>query len=115
MPPVRWISEAAKVTHSFSRTYTGNHYIYIVLLQKVPDSIDGNALYVGETSLKPEKRFENHKAGYKASKWVKKYGVQLLPNLYDHLIPLHRTGAKILECKIAEALKENNIPVYGGH
>ena len=68
MPSVRWISKAARVTHSFSRTHVGNHYVYIVLLQKVPDVIDGNALYVGETSLIPEKRFEYHKAGYKASR-----------------------------------------------
>jgi len=115
MTPLRWISEAYRVTHSFSRTHQGDHYLYIVLLEKVPETEDGNALYVGETSLKPEKRFENHKAGYKASKWVKKYGVQLLPNLYSHLIPLQREEAERLEYEIAEALKKRGIPVYGGH
>lgn len=115
MKPVRWINQAARVTQGFSRTHSGGHYLYIVLLQKVPDIPDGNALYVGETYLKPEKRFQNHKDGHKASRWVKKYGVQLLPNLYNHLIPLQREEAERLEYEIAEALKQEGIPVYGGH
>lgn len=71
MKKVWWINQAARVTQGFSRTHPGDHYLYIVLLQKVPDIPDGNALYVGETSLKPEKRFQNHKGGHKASRWVK--------------------------------------------
>lgn len=115
MPPLQWINEAWMVTHSFSRKYPGDHYLYVVLLQKVPDILGGNALYVGETSLTPEKRFENHKTGHKASKWVRKYGVHLLPSLYNHLIPLQTEEAKRLEYEIAEALKKEGIPVYGGH
>lgn len=103
------------MTHSFSRTYPGDHYLYVVLLTRVKGIEDGNALYVGETSLKPEKRFEQHKSGYKSSRWVRKYGTRLLPNLYSHLIPLQREEAERLEHEIAEALKKEGIPVYGGH
>lgn len=115
MKPVEWINKAVRITHGFSRLDTGDHYVYIILLAKVRGENPGYALYVGETSKKPEERFEQHKSGYKASKWVKNYGVQLLPNLYSHLIPLQREEAKRLEHEIAEALKKEEIPVYGGH
>jgi hypothetical protein len=45
------------------------------------------ALYVGMTGLPVDHRFENHKNGYKAARVVKKYGVRLLPDLYEHLNP----------------------------
>ena len=115
MKPVKWINDAARITRGFSRSNPGDHYIYIVLLAKVKEENPGYALYVGETSLKPEKRFEQHKSGYKSSKWVRKYGIQLLPSLYSHLIPLQREEAERLEYEIAEALKKEGIPVFGGH
>ncbi len=115
MKRVKWINKAVQVTQNFSREYPGDHYLYIVLLNGVKGIEDGNALYVGQTSLKPERRFEQHKSGYKASRYVKKYGAQLLPRLYSHLIPLQRDEAERLEYKIAEALKKEGIPVYGGH
>ena len=34
--------------------------------------------YVGQTSLLASQRYENHRNGYKASRWVKKYGQQLI-------------------------------------
>ena len=34
--------------------------------------------YVGQTSLQADQRYENHRNGYKASRWVKKYGQQLI-------------------------------------
>jgi hypothetical protein len=34
--------------------------------------------YVGQTALLAEKRYENHLNGYKASRWVKKYGKTLI-------------------------------------
>jgi hypothetical protein len=34
--------------------------------------------YVGQTALRAEQRYENHLNGYKASRWVKKYGKSLI-------------------------------------
>jgi hypothetical protein len=34
--------------------------------------------YVGQTALLAEQRYENHLNGYKASRWVKKYGQSLV-------------------------------------
>ena len=39
------------------------------------------------TGLTPEERFANHKAGTKAAWIVKRYGLRLLPELYQHLNP----------------------------
>jgi hypothetical protein len=89
--------------------------VYVILLCGVDDHKPGYALYVGETGLTPAHRFANHKAGYKASKWVKNYGECLLPSLYEHLAHIGSVEAKDLERKIAESLRDAGIPVYGGH
>ena len=34
--------------------------------------------YVGQTSLLAHQRYENHRNGYKASRWVRKYGQHLI-------------------------------------
>src|SRR5688572_23463106 len=61
------------------------HSVYVVLLEFAPGDY---GLYVGLTGLTPDERYLHHKAGYKASKWVRKYGIGLLPALYRHLNPL---------------------------
>ena len=70
---------------------------------------------MGKTIRKPEERFQQHKDGYKASRYVKKYGVSLLPDLFEHLNPMSAAEATELEVSIAEALKKAGIPTYGGH
>ena len=44
--------------------------------------------YVGMTGIPVEHRFENHKNGYKSAWVVKKYGLRLMPELYEHLNPM---------------------------
>ena len=39
-------------------------------------------VYVGMSASLPAERFEQHKQGYKAARYVKKYGVRLKPRLY---------------------------------
>ena len=50
-------------------------------------------VYVGMTGLTPEERFANHKAGTKAAWIVKRYGLRLLPELYQHLNPMPHEAA----------------------
>lgn len=45
-------------------------------------------VYVGQTMLDPEERFEKHKNGNKASRIVRKYGIRLVPGLYEHVNPV---------------------------
>ena len=60
-------------------------------------------MYVGQTSRGPDWRFDQHKSGYKASSVVRKYGISLLPKLYEHLNSMLGWGSLELEAGLAEA------------
>jgi predicted GIY-YIG superfamily endonuclease len=93
---------------------TGHHNVYVVFLRN-PNG-DGKAgYYVGMTGLSPEKRFENHKNGIKAARVVKKYGVRLVPKLYEHLNPMPYGKAKEIETVLAEQLRKRGFIIFGGH
>ena len=83
--------------------------IYVVLLEYAATEY---GLYVGMTGLTPDERFRNHKARHKASKWVRKYGVGLLPALYGHLNPLAYEPATLAEVALAEALRTTGVSVH---
>lgn len=72
-------------------------------------------VYVGMTGINPVKRFENHKAGYKASGYVNKYGIRLMPELYEDLNPLLYDEAVIAEQGLARRLRAAGYTVVGGH
>lgn len=115
--PITWYRKANRVCKGFS---TKTHKkpgvtsrVYIVLLNVVSKKRSGYALYVGKTTRKPEERFQQHKEGYKASRYVRKYGVRLLPELFEHLNPMNAAEATELEASIAEALKNAGVPTYG--
>jgi hypothetical protein len=82
--------------------------IYVVLLEFAAEDF---GLYVGLTGLTPEQRFMNHKTGYKASRWVRRYGLGLLPALYRHLNPLSWEAATKAEVDLAEALRRTGMKV----
>ena len=46
------------------------------------------SVYVGMTGLPVEQRFENHKNGQKSAWVVRKYGLRLMPELYEFLNPM---------------------------
>jgi predicted GIY-YIG superfamily endonuclease len=72
-------------------------------------------VYVGMTGLDPKERFANHKAGIKAASVVKRYGVRLLPELYEHLNPMPFEAAAQMEKDLAEDLRSAGYTVTGGH
>ena len=72
-------------------------------------------VYVGMTGLDIEKRFENHRKGYKSSKWVTKYGKKLMPGLYRRFNPMYYEKAVKMEVKLAEKLRKKGYTVLGGH
>ena len=92
--------------------------IYVINLEETPDEPDDSrgSIYVGQTALSKEERFENHKNGHKGSKWVKKYGIDINEELCESS-PQVRTlqEAEDLEAKAASQLEEDGWTVKGGH
>ncbi len=92
----------------------GRHSVYVVYLRNPKG--DGRAgYYVGMTGLTPEARFHNHKAGHKAARVVRKYGVRLVPRLYAHLNPMPYRKAQEMEALLADSLRKRGYQVFGGH
>ena len=114
-----WLSKARRAALSLRastrKSRGAGHSIYVVLLhdRSFPER---RGLYVGQTSRDPDWRFDQHKAGYKASGAVRRFGVQLLPDLYEHLNPLHRWEALEIEAALAEIFRHAGVGwVEGGH
>ena len=79
-------------------------------------SCDRIPVYVGQTFLTPRERFEQHKRGYKASRWVRRYGLHLRHRLaYPRGEIQSRGEAEKLERALASRLRKKGFCVYGGH
>ena len=100
-----------------------HHHVYVVELDRDvltdkkfkeanPHVYDEMPLYVGMTGIPPEQRFENHKKGYKASKYVRKFGLRLLPDLYENFNPMTYEQAVSMEEKLAADLRSMGHPVW---
>jgi predicted GIY-YIG superfamily endonuclease len=63
---------------------------------------DKPCVYVGQTALTPEERFEQHQAGYKCNSLTHRYGVRLRPKLVVNRGPFE-TRAEALEAETALA------------
>jgi predicted GIY-YIG superfamily endonuclease len=114
-----WMPQAHQAAHRLRATTTGtkgaSHKLYVVLL-KDSRAAGRWGLYVGETSLDPDMRFDQHKTGYKASRYVNRFGIRLLPQLFEHFNPLRQWEAVELEPVLAEAFRAAGVPwVEGGH
>ena len=71
-------------------------------------------VYVGMTALDPDVRFDKHKAGIQANRFVMLYGVHLLPKLYEVYNPMPYDGARDMEVELAIALREKGYGVWQG-
>jgi hypothetical protein len=71
-------------------------------------------VYVGMTGLDPDTRFDKHKAGIQANKFVTDYGLRLLPELYDKLNPMPHVAAKAMEVELAITLQKMGYGVWQG-
>jgi hypothetical protein len=113
------MARAERVARALQASTVGQkkagHSVYVVLLHdpRVPERW---GLYVGQTSRDPDWRFDQHKAGYKASGAIRRFGKRLLPALYDHLNPLQEWESLELEAALADAFRAARVPwVEGGH
>ncbi|HEY1476943.1 MAG TPA: hypothetical protein VGF37_04595 [Chthoniobacterales bacterium] len=105
---------------------TFHHSVYVILLDnavaKHPSIVRLNpdrqpskpCVYVGMTGLTVDERFENHKNGYKSAWIVRKYGLRLMPELYEHLNPMPFDAAAQMEIELAEDLRAEGYTVTGG-
>jgi hypothetical protein len=60
-------------------------------------------------------RFANHKQGIKDAWVVQRYGVRLLPELFEHLDPMPFEAATQMEKDLAEDLRRAGYTVTGGY
>jgi hypothetical protein len=71
-------------------------------------------VYVGMTGLTPDERFDKHKADIKANRYVRDFGVRLLPKLYEMYNPMPYEGARDMEVELAIGLQEEGYGVWQG-
>jgi len=103
-----------------------HHSVYVVLLdhavgsnrwvQRLNPERDPSkpCVYVGMTGLPVDHRFENHRNGYKSARVVEKYGLRLLPELFEHLNPMPFDAAVEMEKDLTEDLRAEGYTVLGG-
>jgi len=69
--------------------------------------------YVGQTIHDPETRFKQHKQGYKANQFARKYGLRLEPRIFSKFNPItNRKEAERIEQWITEKLREKGHGVW---
>ena len=108
------------------RTRGYHHHVYVVelaldvlreprFLRANPDYLHRRpCVYVGMTGLSPDERFDKHKAGIKSNKFVRLYGLRLLPALYEAYNPMPYRGAQEMEVELGIALREEGYGVWQG-
>jgi len=117
-----------RTLRKFSSAKTKDHHnVYVVLLDKAVGKLRKVRLanpnrdpkkpcvYVGMTGLTPEERFANHKQGIKCSLLAKRFGIRLLPELFEHLNPMPYEAAAQMEKDLTEDLRRAGHTVVGGH
>jgi hypothetical protein len=101
-----------------------HHHVYVVELSKDvlleprfrknnPAYVEGKpCVYVGMTGLDPDVRFDKHKAGIQANRYVLQYGLRLLPDLFEGFNPLRYEDAVDKEIEIAIDLQSAGFGVW---
>ena len=69
-------------------------------------------MYVGMTGLDPDMRVAKHKIGIQSNRYVKKFGLRLLPELYEVYNPMPYDGARDMEVELAIGLREAGYGVW---
>ena len=69
-------------------------------------------VYVGMTGLDPDLRFDRHKAGVQANRFVTRYGLRLMPELYAVYNPMPYEAAREMEVELAIGLRESGYGVW---
>ena len=101
-----------------------HHHVYVIELSNDvlyeakfkkcnPDYAQGKpCVYVGMTGLNPDVRFDKHKAGIQSNRYVKQYGLHLLPDLYEGFNPMTYEEACDREIEIGIDLRSAGFGVW---
>jgi len=102
------------------------YHVYVVELARdvleVPRFMKANpgyrsgkpCVYVGMTGLDPDIRFDKHKAGIQANRYVQRYGLRLLPDIYEAYNPMTYDDARAMEVELAIDLRSGGYGVWQG-
>lgn len=102
----------------------GQYHVYVIELDDRvwnsakfrrcnPDyEMDKPLVYVGMTGLDPDIRFDKHKAGIQANRFVQDFGLRLLPALYEKLNPMPYSAAQAMEVELAIVLRKMGYGVW---
>jgi hypothetical protein len=78
-----------------------------------PDYVAGMPfVYVGMTGIDPDVRFDKHKAGIQSNRYVRDFGLRLVPSLYAIYNPMPYEGAREMEVELAIGLREAGYGVW---
>jgi len=101
-----------------------HYHVYVIELSKDvlyesrfkkanPGYVAGKpCIYVGMTGLDPDVRFDKHKAGIQSNRYVKEFGLRLLPELYALYNPMSYDQARDLEVELAIDFREAGYGVW---
>ena len=101
-----------------------HHHVYVIELERSvmleprfrkanPDYDPTRpCVYVGMTGLSPDVRFDKHKAGIQANRYVTKYGLRLLPDLYEGFNPMSYQDAQEREVEVGIDLRSAGFGVW---
>lgn len=107
-----------------ARPRTHHYHVYVVELSKdvlleprfrrcnPAYRADQPCVYIGMTGLDPDLRFDKHKAGIQANRYVRRYGLRLLPQLYECYNPMPYDAARDMEVELAIGLREQGYGVW---
>ena len=71
-------------------------------------------VYVGSTGLTPTQRLANHKAGNRGNRYVRLYGLRLMPEVYAVFNPMPYRAALQMEIELAQDLRDKGWVVWQG-
>jgi hypothetical protein len=102
----------------------GRYHVYVIELSKDvlyetkfkkanPQYKTGQpCVYVGMTGLDPDIRFDKHKAGIQSNKYAQKYGLRLMPEIFEKLNPMPYGDAQYMEVDLGLRLKDRGFGVW---
>jgi len=117
-------SADAKPPAQRARARRPRYHVYVVELSRDvlqdakfrkcnPGYVDGKpCVYVGMTGLDPDVRFDKHMAGIQSNRYVRRYGLRLLPDLYEGFNPMSYDDAVAREVEVGIDLRSAGMGVW---
>lgn len=112
---VDWLPKVYEIAGACHAAADGRTHIYLVLLDYADSARGPYGIYVGMSRYAAALRFDQHKAGIRASGPVLKRGLEVLTGPVQHLCWIKRSEAARIEVELAEALAASGLIVKGGH